>query len=199
MTPINKFKNNQRMRDFGDVLDEYNRRHNKQLYATYPRRYVARSRRLKLYLYIIITVVIGAVAILVWLGVPNTVRAEQEFAGVPISTPQVTMLNSNVSLEVVKIEKPKPVAASSECSYWDSVIDSYTDVEGERAWLKRVMRCESRCNPNAINKSSGASGLFQYIGKWHPAMVGKVFDGDESIKYALMKYRAGGAQLWECK
>lgn len=87
----------------------------------------------------------------------------------------------------------------TSCSHWDSIIDKHSQNTSESTWAKRVMRCESGCRENAYNSSSGASGLFQIIVKWHTSMVGKVFNGEESIKYSLMKYRQGGAGLWVCK
>lgn len=65
----------------------------------------------------------------------------------------------------------------------------------EKKWLYAVMYCESGGNRLAKN-SSGASGLYQIIPKWHPYMRNKLWDGKAQIKYALTKYRSGGKSLW---
>jgi len=109
------------------------------------------------------------------------------------------VIRTAVKQKVVNKEGDTKGDSITSCEYWDKIIEKHGRNVKEETWAKRVMRCESRCNPLAVNRSSGASGLFQYIQKWHPMMKGKVFNGEESIKYALYKYRLGGAGMWVCK
>ena len=105
-------------------------------------------------------------------------------------------------------EYQKPLKASLlvetvqgvSCDTWDNAIDKATSNDTERSWLKRVMRCESRCRAGVVN-SLGYTGLFQ----WSPYYWQKqfpnddIFDGYAQIRNSLWKYRMGGAGIWVCK
>ena len=64
--------------------------------------------------------------------------------------------------------------------------------------LSNIMRCESGGNPNAINSSSGASGLFQFLGSsWAAWGQGSVFDPARNIEAAVRYYKVAGVSPWE--
>jgi soluble lytic murein transglycosylase-like protein len=71
-------------------------------------------------------------------------------------------------------------------------------------WALRVAKCESSYNPNAINRYSGASGLFQFMpSTWKStpqAKAGKsVFDPVANAQAAAWLYKRAGPRPWVCK
>jgi soluble lytic murein transglycosylase-like protein len=75
-----------------------------------------------------------------------------------------------------------------------------------QAWALRVARCESNFNPNAVNRSSAASGLFQFLpSTWAGTPQGKagrsVFDPTANAQAAAWYYKATGQTggPWSCK
>jgi len=87
----------------------------------------------------------------------------------------------------------KPLAQIASCNYWDGQIDAATANSSERYWLKSVMRCESKCNPNVASTLGPWHGLFQYNPRTFSASGGQnIYDGHEQITITLSKLRA----LW---
>jgi len=75
-----------------------------------------------------------------------------------------------------------------------------------QAWALRVAKCESNYNPMAVNRSSGASGLFQFLpSSWANTPQGKagqsVFDAAANAAGAAWYYNATGRTggPWSCK
>lgn len=73
---------------------------------------------------------------------------------------------------------------------------------------RSVADCESNFEPTAYNSSSGASGVFQIMGKYHAAEFERVtgvpfhdgrFDPDLNVKYAADLHRRSGWQPWVCR
>lgn len=58
----------------------------------------------------------------------------------------------------------------------------------------RIMMCESSGNPSAVNRASGATGLFQI----HPG-GSKYLDPATNVAAAYAKYQASGWRPWVCK
>ena len=74
---------------------------------------------------------------------------------------------------------------------------------GQRAlqWAMNVAYCESRYNPNAVNSSSGASGLFQFMpATWagSPWASKSVFDPVANAQAAAWLYQRSGPGQWSC-
>jgi soluble lytic murein transglycosylase-like protein len=73
-----------------------------------------------------------------------------------------------------------------------------------RAWAYRVAWCESRYQPGAYNRSSGASGLYQFIpSTWRATPQGRAgmspFDPYANAEAAAWLYRVGGPRHWSCR
>jgi peptidoglycan hydrolase CwlO-like protein len=69
-------------------------------------------------------------------------------------------------------------------------------------WALAIARCESNYNPYAVNRSSGASGLFQFLpSTWagSPYASQSVFDPVANAKAAEWLYNRSGAGQWQCK
>jgi hypothetical protein len=68
-------------------------------------------------------------------------------------------------------------------------------------WALRVANCESHYNPLAINRSSGASGLFQFMpATWNANFPGQnIWDPMAQSRAALTFYNAGRQSAWTCK
>jgi hypothetical protein len=69
------------------------------------------------------------------------------------------------------------------------------------SWALRVANCESRYNPLAVNRSSGASGLFQFMpSTWNANFPGQnIWDPYAQARGALVFYNAGRQSAWTCK
>jgi soluble lytic murein transglycosylase-like protein len=69
------------------------------------------------------------------------------------------------------------------------------------SWALRVANCESHYNPLAINRSSGASGLFQFMPTtWNANFPGQnIWDPYAQSRGALVFYNAGRQSAWTCK
>jgi hypothetical protein len=69
------------------------------------------------------------------------------------------------------------------------------------SWALRVANCESHYNPLAVNKYSGASGLFQFMpSTWNANFPGwNIWDPMAQARAALAFYNAGRQSAWTCK
>jgi hypothetical protein len=69
------------------------------------------------------------------------------------------------------------------------------------SWALRVANCESHYNPLAVNRSSGASGLFQFMpSTWNANFPGQnIWDPYVQARGALVFYNAGRQSAWTCK
>ncbi len=68
-------------------------------------------------------------------------------------------------------------------------------------WALRVANCESHYNPLAVNRYSGASGLFQFMpSTWNANFPGQnIWDPYAQARGALAFYNAGRTSAWTCK
>jgi transglycosylase-like protein with SLT domain len=69
------------------------------------------------------------------------------------------------------------------------------------SWALRVANCESHYNPLAVNRYSGASGLFQFMpSTWNANFPGQnIWDPYAQARAALVFYNAGRQSAWTCK
>ena len=67
----------------------------------------------------------------------------------------------------------------------------------------RVAKCESRLDPLAYNRGSGASGVYQFLGstwrgRWNPHRRSSVFNTVANVRAARVLYRLQGWRPWSC-
>jgi hypothetical protein len=98
---------------------------------------------------------------------------------------------------------PKPVVVPPPGSGGNGVAAIYA-VFGNSpglSWALRVAKCESGYNPLAVNRSSGASGLFQFMpSTWNANFPGwNIWDPYAQSRAALAFYNAGRQSAWTCK
>ena len=98
----------------------------------------------------------------------------------------------------------KVVTTNASCKHWDNIIDSKTEDERIRNWLKGLMRCESTCNPLAQN-GTAFYGLLQFMPATYRSYGGTdIWNGEEQLDIAIkMYYHYGGnvsyiARQWPC-
>ena len=73
---------------------------------------------------------------------------------------------------------------------------------GAVTWAMRVAQCESQYNPFAVNRVSGAAGLFQFLpSTWasSPFARQSVFDPVANANAAAWLYQHAGASQWQCR
>ncbi len=91
---------------------------------------------------------------------------------------------------------------------WRPLVEAYFR-PGDVDRAIRVMACESLGDPDAVNRYSGASGLFQHIPRYWPersAAAGfagrSIFDPEANVGVAawmIYDYAGGGWQHWVCR
>ncbi|HVL26249.1 MAG TPA: SH3 domain-containing protein [Thermomicrobiales bacterium] len=97
----------------------------------------------------------------------------------------------------------KPAPAPSGQDDIIAIIYAAADRFGQpREDMLRVARCESVLDPNAVNASSGASGLFQFMpGTWAttPYAEQSVFEPTANANAAAWMWSVGRRNEWTCQ
>jgi hypothetical protein len=103
---------------------------------------------------------------------------------------------------------PAPAAApaapgAAGGSIQQIILDAFAPLgAGAQQWALRVAKCESGYNPNAVNRGSGASGLFQFMpATWASMPQGRqsVFNAVANAQAAAVLYARSGPNQWSCK
>jgi Transglycosylase SLT domain len=101
---------------------------------------------------------------------------------------------------------PRPVAAPAPAasgSIPDIITAAFSPMgPGAVTWALRIAKCESGYNPNAVNASSNAKGLFQFLpSTWAstPYAGSSPFDPVANAKAAAWLYGRSGPGQWECR
>jgi hypothetical protein len=98
---------------------------------------------------------------------------------------------------------PPAMAPSGGGSIQDIILTAFAPLgAGAQQWALRIAKCESGYNPNAVNRSSGASGLFQFMpSTWaHLPWAGQsVFNPVANAQAAAYYYQHSGPGPWSCK
>ena len=106
---------------------------------------------------------------------------------------QHLFLAYDFQIEPVKIQR-----VQVGCEYWYGVVDQLEATSEEKDWIKKIMYCESKCNPDAVS-SAGARNLMQFMSKTFYWQGGQdINDPYEQIELALKMYRKGMAHHWCC-
>lgn len=98
---------------------------------------------------------------------------------------------------------PRSAAPAAGNSNMINVITAAANRYGQSpAAMISVARCESSLNPNAVNRSSGASGLFQFMpGTWRttPYANANIFNAESNANAAAWMWSVGRQREWVCK
>tara|TARA_Y100000766_G_scaffold172255_1_gene147845 strand:- start:158 stop:703 length:546 start_codon:yes stop_codon:yes gene_type:complete len=132
----------------------------------------------------------------------------------PTATPVKTTLEDPVPI-VVATPEPTPTVILVDSPYGENVERWRSDVRGalaeyglsdEEDRFMRVMWCESRGDPDAVNAESGASGLMQHIPRYWDDRARSAgfqgaspFDPIANIYASVWLLDVGGWSHWECK
>jgi len=101
----------------------------------------------------------------------------------------------------VVIASPAPVGS------WGDRINHWCSIHAcNSSQLYRVMICESGGNPTAKNKSSDASGLFQFMPNTFSSNAKRInlaganiWNGEHQVQVAAYMFSIGQAKQWVCK
>lgn len=119
-----------------------------------------------------------------------------------------TSLPSAVAPDVPLSSETEPTRQASACGGWRDLISAHFPAnQVDKAC--RVMMCESKGNPNALNGNPKyqAAGLFQIIKQW-ATRYGEVtgvpyydgrFDPSANVRFAAWLWRAEGWGQWVCR
>ena len=132
----------------------------------------------------------------------------------PTPTSITTTVEESVPI-VVATPEPTPTVILVDSPYGENVERWRSDVRGalaeyglsdEEDRFMRVMWCESRGDPDAVNAESGASGLMQHIPRyWEDRARSAGFQGASpfdpiaNIYASVWLLDVGGWSHWECK
>jgi hypothetical protein len=98
---------------------------------------------------------------------------------------------------------PAPAPPVAAGSIQQIILNAFAPLgPAAQQWALRVAKCESGYNPNAVNRSSGASGLFQFLpSTWAslPQHNQSVFDPVANSQAAAVLYQRSGPNQWQCK
>jgi transglycosylase-like protein with SLT domain len=98
---------------------------------------------------------------------------------------------------------PPPPPSAGGGSIQQIILDAFAPLgAGAQQWALRVAKCESGYNPNAVNRGSGASGLFQFLpSTWAsmPQHNQSVFNPVANAQAAAVLYQRSGPGQWSCK
>jgi soluble lytic murein transglycosylase-like protein len=77
-------------------------------------------------------------------------------------------------------------------------------IPGAARHLRAIAWCESRFFPGAYNRSSGASGLFQFVPRtWAATPQGQAglspYDAEANARAAAWLYARSGGRPWVCR
>jgi hypothetical protein len=100
-------------------------------------------------------------------------------------------------------QPPLTLAPGSVGQIQQIILDAFAPLGASgQTWALRVAKCESNYNPYAVNKASGASGLFQFLpSTWAftPEHASSVFDPTANAQAAEWLYARDGPSQWQCK
>ena len=132
----------------------------------------------------------------------------------PTPTSITTTVEESVPI-VVATPEPTPTVILVASPYGENVERWRSDVRGalaeyglsdEEDRFMRVMWCESRGDPDAVNAESGASGLMQHIPRYWDDRAraagfqgASPFDPIANIYASVWLLHVGGWSHWECK
>lgn len=134
----------------------------------------------------------------------DVTRPERLELGLTTATPTA----QPAALPPAPAPKPAPVQGSGTFtpppgSGGDGLAAIYAVFGGSPglSWALRVANCESHYNPLAVNRYSGASGLFQFMpSTWNANFPGQnIWDPYAQARGALAFYNAGRQSAWTCK
>jgi soluble lytic murein transglycosylase-like protein len=113
----------------------------------------------------------------------------------PVAAPAVIAI-----LELPLPPPPPPVEAPAG-SGADAILAAFAGHPG-LGWALRVAACESGFNPYAVNRYSGASGLFQFLpSTWRTTPFGNasIWDPTAQAQAARWMYDNGRVGEWVCR
>ena len=129
--------------------------------------------------------------------------------------PAVVIAIEDLVPTVVPTPEPTPKVILVDSPYGENVERWRSDVRGalaeyglsdEEDRFMRVMWCESRGDPDAVNAESGASGLMQHIPRYWDERAraagfqgASPFDPIANIYASVWLLDMGGWSHWECK
>jgi soluble lytic murein transglycosylase-like protein len=100
-------------------------------------------------------------------------------------------------------QTPLTLAPGSVSAIQQIILDAFAPLgAAAQAWALRIAKCESNYNPYAVNKSSNASGLFQFLpSTWAftPQHASSPFDPAANAQAAAWLYNRSGPNQWQCK
>jgi Transglycosylase SLT domain len=121
----------------------------------------------------------------------------------PAAAPAATPAPTRAPAPAPAPAPPPPPPSAGGGSIQQIILDAFAPLgAGAQQWALRVAKCESGYNPNAVNRSSGASGLFQFLpSTWAsmPQHNQSVFNPVANAQAAAVLYQRSGPNQWSCK
>jgi soluble lytic murein transglycosylase-like protein len=132
---------------------------------------------------------------------PNQIRVGQVLR-LPQGLLRVKQVNPAPKVQPVALRRPAPAPAPAGNDMIAIITAAARRYGQSPAEMIRVARCESSLNPRAVNRSSGASGLFQFLpSTWRttPYASSSIFDATANANAAAWMWSVGRRREWACK
>jgi peptidoglycan hydrolase CwlO-like protein len=124
-------------------------------------------------------------------------QLESQFASL------VSQIVAQRTMSPAPTQPPTSLSPGSVAQIQQIILDAFAPLGAAgQTWALRVAKCESNYNPYAVNPSSGASGLFQFLpSTWRgsPYAAQSVFDPVANAQAAEWLYNRSGPGQWSCK
>jgi hypothetical protein len=116
---------------------------------------------------------------------------------------QYNKLAAQAAAQKKQLPLPPVIPPGGATAIQQIILDAFAPLgAGPQQWALRVAKCESQYNPYAVNRSSGAAGLFQFLpSTWAslPQHNQSVFDPTANAQAAAVLYQRSGPGQWVCQ
>jgi len=134
---------------------------------------------------------------------PNLIRVGQVLR-LPQGLLRVKQVKAVPQVQFVALRRPAPAPAPAPAgNNIIGIITAAAQRYGQSpAAMISVAKCESGLNPLAVNRSSGASGLFQFLpSTWRttPYASSSIFNATANANAAAWMWSVGRQREWVCK
>ena len=141
------------------------------------------------------------IGLLIWAIRP--IKLERYEPRRPISPPSRVSLDFGITerqeMPIPDVPTPpqKYAYKTSTCEDWGKIIDTNTENDQTRTWMKRVMFCESTCREKVSSPSGTYKGLYQYEDRtWNANCEGSIWNGTDQILCTIRLYEKGETWRW---
>lgn len=137
----------------------------------------------------IVNLVIGLILILFLVSPKHSIAHRHE---------DISYIEKPFIAETIITDEIKPIKKVQSAEEWRDIVAKYFPADEVENAL-RIIFCESKGDPLAINSSSGATGLFQIMLFNNRPSKEELLNGETNIQFAAQMFASSGWKPWTCK